>query len=149
MLNLFLFLSAWKRRGIPVGFAKRCNSHLSDSRIIYSSFLLNSFSSGGSQLTQSTCSMEVRFRAFSQFCCSCRYFFWVYSFLFHCWFACLLPHSFRIASSHLYSRLFVIRLLHDCSDKEAWAQLQKDGKNADAILFVSAANSFRKDVVKF
>ena len=132
-----------------MSMAKRCNSHLSDNRIICSISLLNSFCSGDSQLVQSTCSMGVCFRAFSQFCCSCRYFFWVDSYLFHCWFACFLLYPFRIASFHLYTRLFVIRLLHNCSDWETLAELQKDGRNADAILFVSMPNSFCKDIVKF
>lgn len=83
-------------------YCETMHFHPSDSRIICSSFLLNSFYSGGSQLVQSTCSLWVRFRTFSQFCCSYRYLFWGDSFLFHRWFVCCLLYPFRIASLHLY-----------------------------------------------
>lgn len=54
---------------------------------------------------------------------------------------------FEFAQLYLYTHLFAIRLHPHCSDKEAWAQLQKDGRNVCANISVSTTNSFHKDVV--
>lgn len=147
MLNLLLFLSTWKRRRSTVCIAKRCISTLlmavSSAPFLFSTLSVLAVLNWRKAPAHCGCvsGLALNFAAAVGISSGSTYSSVIAG-----------SSAFCIHSGSpvfIFTHLFFIRLLQDCSDKEAWAQLQKDGRNADAILIVSTPNSFCKDIVKF